>query len=59
MHVHVHTVWVKDIERDFKAMNQVWCAWVDPDSKPVRATTQALMARPNILVEVQCTAAAP
>ena len=50
-------IWVKEIDRDFDGMNQVWNAWVDPDNKPVRATVQATMARPNILVEIQVTAA--
>lgn len=51
-------VWVKDIDRDFADMNAAWNAWVDPDNKPTRATVQATMARPNILVEIQVTAAA-
>ena len=42
---------------DFAAMNEVWCEWVDPDNKPARATVQAEMARPAILVEIQVTAA--
>lgn len=52
------TIWVKDIANDFKSMNAVWNSWVDPDNKPVRATVQAEMARPSILVEIQVTAAA-
>lgn len=51
------TIWLKDIDRDFKPFNGVWCDWVDPDNKPVRATVQAPMARPEILVEIQVTAA--
>mmetsp|Transcript_86948 Transcript_86948/g.249412 ORF Transcript_86948/g.249412 Transcript_86948/m.249412 type:complete len:317 (-) Transcript_86948:12-962(-) len=51
-------IWLKDIERDFKSMNAVWNAWVDPANKPVRATVQASMASPAILIEVQVTAAA-
>ena len=51
-------IWLKDIEKDFAAMNQVWSAWLDPQHKPVRATVQAPMARPSILVEIQVTAAA-
>ena len=50
-------IWVKDIERDFAAMNAVWNEWVDPANKPVRACVQSTMARANILVEVQVTAA--
>ena len=50
-------IWLKDIERDFASMNAVWCGWLDDRHKPVRATTQALLARTNILVEIQVTAA--
>ena len=51
------TIWLKDINRDFAAMNEVWNAWVDPENKPVRATVEAAMARPVLLVEIQVTAA--
>lgn len=51
-------IWVKDIQNDFKDMNEVWNAWLDPENKPVRATVQSPMARPEILVEIQVTAAA-
>ena len=51
------TIWLKDIDRDFKAMNEVWNNWVDPANKPVRATVEAAMARPVLLVEIQVTAA--
>lgn len=50
-------IWLKDIDRDFKKMNEVWSGWVDPENKPVRATVQSPMARPQILVEIQVTAA--
>lgn len=52
-------IWVKDMPAHFAGMNAVWNAWLDPDNKPVRATVQADMARPEILVEVQVTAALP
>ena len=51
------TIWLKDINRDFKAMNEVWNSWVDPENKPVRATVEAAMAREILLVEIQVTAA--
>ena len=51
------TIWLKDINRDFKGMNEVWNNWVDPTNKPVRATVEAAMARPVLLVEIQVTAA--
>ena len=51
------TIWLKDINRDFAAMNEVWNAWVDPENKPGRATVEAAMAREILLVEIQVTAA--
>ena len=51
------TIWLKDINRDFKGMNEVWNEWVDPENKPVRATVEAAMARDVLLVEIQVTAA--
>jgi len=51
------SIWLKDIGRDFKGMNSVWNEWLDPDNKPVRATVEANMARPVLLIEVQVTAA--
>ena len=51
------SIWLKDINRDFKGMNDVWNAWLDPDNKPVRATVEANLAREVLLVEVQVTAA--
>jgi enamine deaminase RidA (YjgF/YER057c/UK114 family) len=51
------SIWLKDISRDFKDMNDVWNGWVDPNNKPVRATVEANMAREQLLIEVQVTAA--
>ena len=52
------SIWLKNIERDFKDMNEAWNGWLDPANKPVRATVEANMARSSILVEIQVTAAA-
>ena len=52
------SIWLKDIEKDFATMNEVWVDWMDPVNKPVRATVESPMARPEILVEIQVTAAA-
>ena len=38
-------------------MNAVWNKWVDPNNKPVRATVEANLAREQLLVEIQVTAA--
>jgi enamine deaminase RidA (YjgF/YER057c/UK114 family) len=51
-------IWLKDIQRDFAGMNEVWDAWTAPDCAPARATAQCEMAKPEILVEIIVTAAA-
>ena len=49
-------IWLKDIG-DFAAMNEVWKAWVEPGQTPARATVEATLARPGLLVEIMVTAA--
>ncbi|GGE74877.1 enamine deaminase RidA (YjgF/YER057c/UK114 family) [Paenalcaligenes hominis] len=50
-------IWLKQIERDFAAMNAAWLDWVDPDHLPVRVTSEANLASPDILIEIMVTAA--
>jgi enamine deaminase RidA (YjgF/YER057c/UK114 family) len=50
-------IWLKDISTGFEPMNSVWVNWIDPANKPVRATVEANLAFPNVLVEIQVTAA--
>ena len=50
-------IFVKDIGRDFKAMNAVWNDWVDSESKGCRFCVEAPMAREALLVEIQVMAA--
>jgi enamine deaminase RidA (YjgF/YER057c/UK114 family) len=38
-------------------MNAVWDAWVDPVNTPGRATREARMATPRVLVEIIVIAA--
>ncbi|CAE8722471.1 unnamed protein product [Polarella glacialis] len=52
-------IWVKDIARDFAAMNAVWNDWIDSEAKPTRFCVQSEMAKPEILVEVQVLAVLP
>ncbi len=49
-------VWLKHIG-DFQKFNAVWAEWADKDNLPVRATVEAPMADPKILVEIMVTAA--
>ncbi len=48
---------LKDCASDFAAMNEEWEAWVPEGSAPARATIQAALAFPDILVEIIVTAA--
>ncbi|NVN11039.1 RidA family protein [Nguyenibacter vanlangensis] len=49
-------IWLKDI-KDRDAMNGVWSAWLPKGGAPARACVQAVMAAPEILVEIMivCT----
>jgi len=50
-------VWVKQIARDFDAMNAVWAAWVPQGYVPARATVEANLRYENMLVEIAVIAA--
>ncbi|MDE0417221.1 MAG: RidA family protein [bacterium] len=49
-------IWLADIG-DWAAMNEVYTAWIDPGNKPCRATVEASLAHPDLLVEIMCVAA--
>lgn len=49
-------IWLTDI-RNREEMNAVWKAWVDPNNLPARATVEAKLADPRMLVEISCIAA--
>ncbi|MBP2300671.1 RidA family protein [Azospirillum picis] len=50
-------IWIKNLARDFDAMNEVWNAWTAPNAAPTRATAQCEMGAPDVLVEIIVTAA--
>ncbi|MGH8417925.1 MAG: RidA family protein [Pseudomonas sp.] len=50
-------IWLKNISADFAAMNEVWSAWLPEGAAPARATVQADLASPDVLVEIMLTAA--
>jgi enamine deaminase RidA (YjgF/YER057c/UK114 family) len=50
------SIFIKDM-KDFAAMNAVWEKWVVQGATPPRATVQALMAKPEYLVEIKVSAA--
>ncbi|MFM0736018.1 RidA family protein [Paraburkholderia xenovorans] len=51
-------VWLADIGRDFAGMNEIWDAWVPQGCAPARATVQAKLAAPELLVEIAVVALA-
>jgi len=50
-------IWLKDIDADFAAMNEVWSDWQPAGCAPARATVQARLASPEVLVEIMVIAA--
>ena len=50
-------IWIKDMNRDFADMNQVWNEWVDPKNKAARYCVESNLAKPSMLVEIQVVAA--
>lgn len=49
-------VWLADI-RTREEMNSAWVSWADPDNLPVRATVEAKLGSPQMLVEIMMVAA--
>ncbi|MFW9265997.1 RidA family protein [Pseudomonas sp. NR3] len=50
-------IWMKDMGRDFAAMNALWSDWVEAAHTPARATAQVAFDDPQILLELIVTAA--
>jgi enamine deaminase RidA (YjgF/YER057c/UK114 family) len=50
-------IWLKDIARDFAGMNAAWESWIPEEAVPTRATCEARLASPELLVEIIVTAA--
>ncbi|MBC3421897.1 MULTISPECIES: RidA family protein [Pseudomonas] len=58
-HVLSATIYLKDIDAHFGGMNDVWDQWVPAGKGPARATVEAKMCEPGILVEISIVAALP
>jgi enamine deaminase RidA (YjgF/YER057c/UK114 family) len=50
------SIWLRDIAH-FAGLNEIWDGWIDKHNLPVRATVEARLAAPELLVEIQVTAA--
>ena len=53
------TIYFKDIDADFAGMNSVWDQWLPKGVAPARATVEAKLCEPEILVELSVVAALP
>ena len=53
------TIYLKDIDADFAGMNAVWDQWLPQGVAPARATVEAKLCEPEILVELSVVAALP
>ena len=51
------TIYLKDIDADFAGMNSVWDKWLPQGVTPARATVEAKLCEPEILVELSVVAA--
>ncbi len=51
-------IWLKNVGKDFAAMNAVWENWIPADALPARATVEARLAAEDIVVEIAVQAAA-
>jgi enamine deaminase RidA (YjgF/YER057c/UK114 family) len=49
-------IYIKDL-KDFDGMNEEWDAWVPSGHTPPRATVEARLANPEVLVEIVIVAA--
>ncbi|MCO2407203.1 RidA family protein, partial [Pseudomonas aeruginosa] len=49
------TIYLKDIDADFEGMNRVWDQWLPRGVAPARATVEAKLCEPEILVAVSYT----
>lgn len=53
------TIYLKDIDAHFEGMNSVWDQWLPKGVAPARATVEAKLCEPEILVELSVVAALP
>jgi enamine deaminase RidA (YjgF/YER057c/UK114 family) len=50
-------IWLKNVGKDFAAMNAVWESWIPADALPARATVEAKLAAEDLVVEIAVQAA--
>lgn len=58
-HILSVTIYLKNIDTDYQAMNAVWDAWIDPENPPARTCVEAKLYSPEVLVEMTAIAVKP
>ena len=58
-HIMSVMIFLKDIEHDYAAMNQVWDAWVADIQALPRTCVEAKLYHPDVLVEMTVVAVKP
>lgn len=58
-HIMSVMIFLKNIERDYAAMNQVWDAWVADIQALPRTCVEAKLYHPDVLVEMTVVAVKP
>lgn len=56
-HLLTALIMLKNIKDDFVGMNEIWDAWTAPGAAPTRASLEANLASPDVLVEIIVSAA--
>ena len=52
-------IFLKDIEKDYAAMNAVWDAWIAEGNPTARTCVESKLYTPDVLVEMTVTAVRP
>lgn len=58
-HILSVIIFLKDINQNYAAMNEIWDAWIDPQNPPARTCVEAKLYAPEVLVEMTVTAVRP
>lgn len=58
-HIMSVTIFIKDIEKDYAVMNEVWDAWCSDIQALPRTCVEAKMYKPEVLVEMTVVAVKP
>lgn len=58
-HIMSVTIYLKDIEKDYTAFNEVWDAWVADIQALPRTCVEAKLYHPDVLVELTVIAVKP